>query len=186
MVQVWWEWGGGEWHITGPQRTFQSVCVTLGMSSLWLQFLIYNMGGFESVVAVELLGLFGPWGILGGSEPHPSILSLSLALHNETEAGKGSYGFGGASLRCLNHGEPFVCPNLSTLFFLASLEKQLCGSRKASLLLCTGCSSLGADEIKLSKWSEFPSSHGKKGRNHKILSFHFLRNQNRPTHLQRK
>lgn len=36
-------------------------------------------------------------------------------------------------------------PNLSTVFFLASLGKQLCGSRKASLLLCPWCSSVGAD-----------------------------------------
>ena len=80
-------------------------------------FSICNLGGLESVLAVELLGFSGPRGILGGSEPLPSLLSLPVALHNEPETGKDSYGLVGASLRFLNHGEPCVCPTINTLFF---------------------------------------------------------------------
>lgn len=39
-------------------------------------FFICKLEGLESVVAMELLGFSGPQGILGGSEPLPSLLSL--------------------------------------------------------------------------------------------------------------
>lgn len=143
-------------------------------------FSICKLEGLESVVAMELLGFSGPQGILGGSEPLPSLLSLPLALHNEPEAGKGSYGLVGASPRFLNHEEPCACPNMSALFFWASLGRQLCGPRKAGLLLCRGSRSYSL------KWFEFPSSNGKNEENHEIHSSNFLRKGNRPAHLQRK
>lgn len=113
---------------------------------------------------MELLGFSGPRGILGSSEPLPGLLSLPVALHNEPEAGKRLLWTSWGSLRFLNHGEPWVCPSLSTLFFWASLGRQLCGPRQAGLLLCRGSNSCKANGSHSLRGLSFLAAKAKAGK----------------------